>query len=61
MEITVQITVKSQAGEPEVVHEVARLERGTLFWGAGGKAQAADVRSGTALPWGDVQRDHTVD
>jgi hypothetical protein len=30
MEITVQITVKSQAGEPELVQEVARLERGTL-------------------------------
>ena len=30
MEITVQITVKSQAGEPELIQEVARLERGTL-------------------------------
>ena len=30
MEITVQITVKSRAGEPERIQEVARLERGTL-------------------------------
>jgi hypothetical protein len=30
MEITVQITVKSQPGEPELIQEVARLERGTL-------------------------------
>jgi hypothetical protein len=30
MEITVQITIKSQAGEPERIQEVARLERGTL-------------------------------
>jgi hypothetical protein len=30
MEITVQITVKSQAGEPELIQEVVRLERGTL-------------------------------
>ena len=31
MEITVQITVKSQAGDLEVIQEVARLERGTLW------------------------------
>jgi hypothetical protein len=30
MEITVQIMVKSRAGEPERIQEVARLERGTL-------------------------------
>ena len=30
MEIKVQITVKSEVGEPEVVREVARLERGSL-------------------------------
>jgi hypothetical protein len=30
MEITVQITVKSRAGEPEVIQEVACLERGPL-------------------------------
>ena len=30
MEITVQITVKSQAGEPECIQQVAHLERGTL-------------------------------
>src|SRR5947199_6495700 len=30
MEIIIQITVKSQAGEPELIQEVARLERGTL-------------------------------
>ena len=30
MEIKVQITVKSEVGQPEVVREVARLERGSL-------------------------------
>jgi hypothetical protein len=30
MQITVQITVKSEQGEPEVIQEVARLERGPL-------------------------------
>jgi hypothetical protein len=30
MEIKVQITVKSEMGQPEVVREVARLERGSL-------------------------------
>src|SRR5437588_59056 len=30
MEITVQITVKSEAGEPELIQQVAHLQRGTL-------------------------------
>jgi hypothetical protein len=30
MEITVQITIKSQAGEPELIQQVAQLQRGTL-------------------------------
>jgi hypothetical protein len=30
MQIKVQITVQSEQGEPEVIQEVARLERGTL-------------------------------
>src|SRR5690349_18105681 len=30
MEITVQITVKSPAGEPELIQQVAHLQRGTL-------------------------------
>src|SRR5690242_13577519 len=30
MEIKVQISVSSEAGQPEVIQQVARLERGTL-------------------------------
>jgi len=30
MEITVQITIKSQAGEPERIQQAAHLQRGTL-------------------------------
>jgi hypothetical protein len=30
MEVKVQITVKSEVGQPEVVREVARMERGSL-------------------------------
>jgi hypothetical protein len=31
MEITVQITIKSQAGEPELIQRVAHLQRGCQF------------------------------